>query len=240
MFRRLRTARTVSPKRLLVSVKTEWTYADDVMADGGYRSLQTGEKLERWQTVLTAKYGLTRNHQLAVGIPYAGVDMASTSARVKSDGFGDAFAFGKWRCADETRLAPAVALDAWCYAGTGNAVMKRGSGKDWVKASAEISKAWKHLNVHLMPGYRWCLRDGAETWDVNAGAMGKVGKKVIAGAEYNYLDKGAKGDSHDIVPGAVWKFAKDASLKLGLVINVDSSVTYRDRLSAVSKLSYCF
>jgi len=236
----MRTARTVSPRHLLLSLKTEWTDAERVRSDAGYRPLQQGERFQRWVTVLTAKYGLTRNHQLAVGIPYMGIDMATPSARIDSDGLGDVFAFAKWRCVNETRSLPAVALDAWYFAGTGNAAMKRGSGKDWVKASAQVSKAWKRVNLHLMPGYRVCPGDGAETWDMNAGVMSKVTKKVIAGVEYNYIDKGTKGESHDVVPGIIWKFAKGASGKLGVIVNADSSMSYRDRLSAVSKLSYCF
>ena len=240
MFRRLRTARTVSPRHLLLSLKTEWTDAERVRGDAGYRPLQSGESFQRWLTVLTAKYGLTRNHQLAVGIPYMGIDMASPSARIDSDGLGDVFAFAKWRCVDETRSLPAIALDAWYYVGTGNAAMKRASGKDWVKASAEVSKAWKRVNLHLMPGYNWCPADGDETWDMNVGAMSKLGRKVIGGVEYNYLNKGTKGDSHDIVPGVIWKFAKGASAKVGVIFNADSSMTYKDSVSAVSKLSYCF
>ena len=79
---------------------------------------------------------------------------------------------------------------------------------------------------------------------------GSINKQWMTGVEYNFTLKestvdGAgsaakEGRSHDIVPDIVWKPTKTSAVKLGLVYNVDSTMTLRDEMSIALKAFYKF
>ncbi|TFH15757.1 MAG: hypothetical protein E4H02_07205 [Lentisphaerales bacterium] len=239
-FTKTRTANTVGKGRLSVCLKMQSIDCEKKLVDSCYEDMADTDNNDVFNTVLIAKYGWAEGHHVALGIPYMWVDFKSASKNIKSSGLGNIFVFEKWNCIKETDTTPGVAVDVWYYFDTGDSARKMGVDDDSIKATAEISKAWKSFSLHLNPGYCWNLDDGCDITEINAGAFYNAHKKLLLGIEYNYTDKEEKGDCHDIVPGFVWKPFKDASFKLGAVINADSTMTYKDNSGVVAKLFYMF
>ena len=135
---------------------------------------------------------------------------------------------------------PAVAVDLWYYFPTGNTDRKLGSSDYSWKVTTEISKAWPQFSLHLNPGYVFTKDRSADTAEFNAAVIFTPCKTFWPAVEYNFQHNESKGFKHDIVPGIIWKFSPGWSFKIGAVINLDSSTTYRDDLGLVIKLFYCF
>lgn len=239
-FTKTRTAKTVGKDRLGLSLKWQSVECDEVFTEGCYSGIPDTARNDVFKTVLTAKYGWAENQHLVFGIPYMWVDFESATKTVNSDGLGNLFAFNKWNFLRETRAIPAMSFDVWYYFDNGDGTKKLGSNDDSVKATVAVSKAWGRVNAHLNPGYRWNLHDGCDIGEINAGAFARIHPKLMLGMEYNYTDKEKKGHCHDLVPGLLWKPARRASVKLGAVMNLDSSMAYRDELGAVGKFFWKF
>lgn len=239
-FTKTRTAKTVGKGRLGLSVKLQSVECEEMLIEGCYGQMSEADKNDVSKAVLTAKYGWAESQHLVLGIPYLWVDFESSSKDVESDGLGNVFVFNKWNCIRETEVLPAVSFDVWYYFDNGDDSRKRGCDDDSLKATVALSKAWRRFSVHLNPGYKWNLHDGCDIGEVNTGLFAKIHPKLQAGVEYNYTDKEKKGHCHDVVPGFLWKPVKRASVKLGAVVNVDSSMKYRDELGAVAKLFWKF
>ena len=69
--------------------------------------------------------------------------------------------------------------------------MKAGTDTDAVKVSAEISKAWPLVDVHLNPGFRRDLAGGTDITEINAGAYWRLSRSCRPIVEYNYIDFGS-------------------------------------------------
>jgi len=234
-----RTARTVGKARISSSLTAQHIDYDQVMGkDGDYRDLAWGDENRKLKTTLTVKYGWARHHHVALGIPYLWNDIDIAGKVANSRGFGNVFLFEKWNCIRESKYVPAVSVDAWYYMPTGDTDRKLGSSRDAAKFTAEVSKTWKYYSVHFNPGYTF--QDGSDVREVNAAILLTPTKKFWPMAEYNFTSLGSEGDSHDIVPGIVWRFSGGGSLIVGAVINAHSSMKYRDTLGAAAKISYRF
>jgi len=239
-FNRMRTANTVGHNKLSIAVKLLSAEADEIYSNGTYCDLPDGSRNDVLKTVTTFKYGWARDHHLAVGIPYLWVDSEGSSSVVESDGLANIFVFEKWRCLSESRQRPAMAFDIWYYLPTGDQARKRGTDQSSIKLSMEMSKAWKHVNLHLMPGFSWNVDGGCDIGTLDLGILCPVHRRLLLGGEYNYTNKEDKhkGECQDLVPGLIWKPFKGASVKLGAVVNLESDMKYRDDVGFVAKMFY--
>jgi hypothetical protein len=236
-FTKTRTANTVGKGRLSASLNLQYFDWDEVRdAEGNYHDRPSGQEKERLATTLCLKYGWSENHHLAVGIPYWSNDFDIPGKENDYDGFANVFIFEKWRAIAETNTRPAVAFDVWYYFPTGDSDKKLGVDDGSIKLTTEISKAWKGFSLHINPGYTWGLDEAPDIGEFNAAILTTPYKTFWPALEYNYLDKEGQGHSHDVVPGIIWKFAKDWSFKLGVPINLDSTFTDRDRVGIIIKL----
>lgn len=236
-FSKARTAQTVGEGRLSLALKLQEYKADKFLDQyGDYCCMEPGTAYDRITSVFTAKYGWTKDHHIALGIPYIWIDYNDSGKKLDADGVGNVFIFEKWRIFKETDKIPAVALDAWYYFPTGDTDKKIGSDDDSVKFTAEFSKAYGDFSFHLNPGYIFNLHDGPDIQNHNAGIFWHLHPKWLPAVEYNFFDKEDKGRNHQLIPGMVWRFAKGCSLKLGVDFTVDSSTKYRDDHSFVTKL----
>ena len=239
LITKTRTAKTVGKGHFSVSLKTQYIDYDESMGkDGRYHALSVGDKNRKLITLLTTKYGWAKHHHVAVGIPYLWNDFDVAGKVTENDGFGNVFLFEKWNCIREGKYIPAVSVDGRCLFPTGNTDRKLGSSDDAGMVTAEISKTWKHFSLHLNPGYTF--KEGADVREVNAAVLLTPTKKFWPMVEYNFSSIGGGGDSHDIVPGVMWTFYPGARLRVGAVINCDSSTKYREEVGVAARISYRF
>ncbi|MBT3378642.1 MAG: hypothetical protein HN742_33355 [Lentisphaerae bacterium] len=175
---------------------------------------------------------------LALGIPFFWNDNDHRD-HLDTNGFANAFIFEKWNVLQETKTLPGVSVDAWYYFASGDS-NRMGAGSHSWKFTAEISKAWKKVSVHLNPAYRTGSSGGLHMIEGNAGILYQPCKKLWPAIEYNYFRKESKGSRHDIIPGIIWKFRPGCSFKVGPVFTVDSSESYRDKVGLVMKLFASF
>jgi len=234
-----RSAKMVGKGRVCFSLMSQHMDYEEVMGgDGYYHRLAEGDENRKLKAVLVAKYGWAKHHHAALGVPYLRnhTDVAGTVAR--NDGLGNVFVFEKWNCIKESRYMPAVSVDAWYYLPTGNADRKLGSSDDALKFTAEISKTWKYFSLHINPGYTF--REGSDTTEANAAVLLTPTKRFWPMVEYNFTSFSGGGNSHDIVPGVMWRFYPGACLRVGVVINGHSSMKYRDEVGVAARISYRF
>ncbi len=236
-FTKTRTAATVGENKLNVTLKVQHYDWDLVMgSDGNYHDRVSGQEKERLVTTVCAKYGWTKNNQIAIGIPYWSNDF-DTSNPNDNQGFSNIYIFEKWRFVQETNRIPAVAIDFWYYFPNGDPDKKLGTDCSSYKITTEVSKAWKNFSLHFNPCYTWSEDKDAEIGEINGGLILNVFNNLLPAVEYNYTGKEQLGHSHDIVPGLMWKFAKASTFSIGLPINIDSTFSERDKVGIVLKLS---
>jgi hypothetical protein len=236
IFTKIRTSKTVGKDHMSVALKVQhfnWTQIRG--SSGGYHGRTSGQEKQRLAATLCTKYGWAKDHHIAIGVPYWFNDF-DTSTPNDSAGLANVFVFEKWNCIKETNNCPGVAVDFWYYFPTGEAERKLGNDNGAYKITTEISKAWEDFSLHFNPGYTWSEDDDAEVGEINAALIIRSYPDFWPAVEYNYLDKEHKGHSHDLIPGFIWKFAKNCSFKVGAVVNVDSTFTDRDRVGIVLKL----
>ena len=239
MFLTVRTAKTVPERRLLVCLKSVFSEADEKAdAAGDYDSI-TGEN-EKLVNTLTGKYGWAENHHLAIGIPYIWNNLSVGAADVDTNGLGNIYVFEKWNFIRETASIPAVAADVWYFFPNGDTDRKLGTDDYSWRVAVEASKAWPDFNVHLNAAQTLTEGHEQDTFFGGAAVLLSTSAVVQPGLEYNYTYKESKGASHDLIPGILWKPVKNLSIKAGAVINLDTTMTYRDYVGAVLKVSYCF
>jgi len=239
MFRTVRTARTVGKGRLLVCLKSVYSEADEKLnAAGDYDSI-TGEN-EKMVNTLVAKYGWAGNHHAAVGIPYIWNNLSVGAADVDTNGLGNVFIFEKWNFIAESATVPALAADVWYFFPSGDTTKKLGTDDYAWRIGIEASKAWPGFNVHLNAAQTFTEGHLQDMFFGGAGILCSMNSRWQPGLEYNYAYRESKGKSHDLVPGVLWKPLKNLSVKAAAVVNLDSTMTYRDDVGAVLKVSYCF
>jgi len=232
-----RTARTVGKGRLCLSLKVqEFDYDEKLNAQDAYHDLGGDDKYQRLGATLSLKYGWARNHHLCLSVPVMMNDIDIGGTDIRNSGLGNVAVAEKWNFIEETARIPAVAVDAWYIFGTGNSQKKLGTSDPACKLTCEISKTWEQFSLHLNPGYKF--NQGPNTKELNAALLLTPWKHFWPAVEYNYASTGGKGRKHDIVPCFIYKFHPGACWKIGLVINVASTTTYRDRFGLVTKLSY--
>ena len=237
---RTRSANTVGKNHLSFSWKSQYFDYDKVMDSSGcYCGLGEDNKA-LFSSVLCTKYGWADDHHLALGIPYIWNNAEINHNTFNNNGLGNIFVSEKWNPIKETEYTPAVAFDVWHYFGTGNTGRKVGSDDYAWKFTTEISKAWQDLSVHLNPGYRISEGRDCDIIEGNAAVLFKPWKTFWPGLEYNYMYKEGKGRCNDLIPGFIWKVVPQASIKLGAVINLDSTMKYKDEVGVVLKLFYKF
>lgn len=236
LLRRCRTAKTVGKGHVSIAAKIEYVDCDEIWREDGYQDIVSPHKFEHTKLVPVAKIGYAKNAHVAIGVPYIRTDLTSGKKDISDEHLGNIFVFHKWNCMPETANRPGIALDVWYYFDTGEPDCKAGTDSDAVKLTAEFSKTWKWADVHLNPGYRFAAGEGNDVLEINAGTYLRLSKALRPCLEYNYLDKDNKGDAHDLVPGFLWIIKPGrATIKAGAIINLDSSMTYRDDLGGVVK-----
>ena len=239
VFTKTRTSKTVGKGRLSVALKYQFMdYDDKKGSDDRYHDLAS-DNYSKHKAVLTLKYGWADNHHLGICAPYMWNDFDVSGKRNDSQDFGNIALFEKWNLIKESRYIPGVAVDAWFYLPTGNTDRKLGSSDYSWRFTAEISKAWPDFSIHLNPGYVFTKERSADAVEFNAALILTPCKTLWPALEYNFEHNESKGFKHDIVPGIIYRFAPGWSFKVGAVINLDSSQTYRDDLGVVAKLFYC-
>ncbi|MBN2377742.1 MAG: hypothetical protein JXD22_15200 [Sedimentisphaerales bacterium] len=241
IFTKTRTAKTVGKDRLALAIKFLANDFDEAMDSSGcYRDFKNGDHKQVYTATTIAKYGWAKNHHLALGVPYIWNNSKIKGDTFNNNGIGNIFVFEKWNFVQETNTTPAVAVDVWHYFPTGNSIRKVGSDDYAWKFTTEISKAWKDFNIHINPGY--CISQGRDNDIIegNAAIVFTPCKTFWPAIEYNYTYKECKGRCSDLIPGIIWKFTPDASFKIGPVINLDSSMKYRDDIGLIMKLCYIF
>jgi len=235
-----RSANTVGKDHISFSLKMQYFDYDKVMDSSGYYQGLGEDNKAMFSSVLVTKYGWARDHHLALGIPYIWNNSEINNNTFNNNGLGNIFIFEKWNPIKETEYTPAVAFDVWHYFGTGNSTRKVGSDDYAWKFTTEISKAWEGFSVHLNPGYLIGEGRDCDIVEANAAVLFKPWETFWPGLEYNYMHKETKGNCQDLIPGFIWKVVPKASIKLGAVINLDSSMKYKDEVSVVLKLFYKF
>ncbi|MEN8127524.1 MAG: transporter, partial [Planctomycetota bacterium] len=241
-FTKTRTAKTIGKDHLSIALKMQYFDWDEKRdASGDYHSLPSGDKKRKLTNVFCAKYGWAKDHHIGLGVPMFFNDFDLGGTTNKSEGVGNIFIFEKWNFLKETNTRPAMAVDFWYYLPTGDPDRKLGSDNGAYKITGEVSKAWKAFSLHLNPAYTFNETKKSDIDEINAGVIFTPTKNFWPAVEYNYYHAESKGHAHDIVPGFIWKFAKGAaSFKLGVVVNMDSTYTYRDEVGFVTKLFYRF
>jgi len=236
-FTKTRSAKTVGKDRLSVALKIQyWNWDLKCDAAGNYHSLPSGDSKRKTSFVFCTKYGWAENHHIAVGVPVLFNDFDTGTITNNSRGLGNIFIFEKWNLIRETERFPAVAVDFWYYLPTGDGDRKLGSDDGAYKITAEVSKAWKDFSLHFNPGYAWNETPNSNWNEINAGAWYTKFAKLWPGMEYNYFYKQGYGQSHDLVPGLLWKLPNSSTFKIGCPINLESTCQYRSRVGVVVKL----
>jgi len=237
LLRRCRSSKPVGKNHLSVAAKIEYLDYDEIRKDGCYNDLESPNKFEKLMVVPVAKYGYIQNAHIALGVPYFWTELMSSKKDIDDDHLGNIFLFHKWNCVRESANMPGIALDVWYYFDTGEPDCKAGTDNDSVKFTTEVSKAWKWADVHLNPGYRIDMGGGNDVVEINAGTYLRLSKKLRPCVEYNYIHKERKGENHDIVPGLLWIIKPGhVTVKAGAIVNVDSTMTYRDEVGGVVKI----
>lgn len=240
MFTRARTAKTVGKGRLSLALKFQYNDYDKVMDSSGcYCSLGDDSKCT-YNMVTTAKYGWAKDHHLALGVPVLCNNAETSGNTLNTCGLGNIYVFEKWNMIHETDIIPAVAFDVWHFFPTGNSTRKVGTDDYAWRFTSEISKSFDGFSVHLNPGYQ--ISEGCDN-DViiaDAAVLFRPWKTLWPAVEYNYTYKECKGRSNDLIPGIIWKFYPGASFKIGAVINLDTTLKYKDDVGLVMKLFYKF
>ncbi len=240
-FTKTRSAKTVGMGHLSVALKIQhfdWDRKEG--SDENYHSLPSCDSKKKLSTIFCAKYGWADNHHIVVGIPMYFNDFDTGGTVNKSEGIGNIFLFEKWNLIKETNIRPAVAVDFWYYLPTGDADRKLGTDDGAYKITTEVSKAWKDFSLHFNPGYTWNESKNANISEINAAMLLTVVPKLLPSLEYNYCCKEHAGHRHDLVLGIIWKFAKGASFKIGVPVNLKSTETYKDRVGIITKIFYRF
>ncbi len=238
-FTKTRTAKPVGKNRLSTAVKLQMIDNDEVLSNGSHRDPAPGDEFYQFKVVPCAKYGWHKDAHIALGIPYIYTDFTSGQKHFDAADLGSIFLFHKWCFMKEKQYIPAMAVDAWYYLPTGDPAKKAGRDEHSCKATAEISKAWSWINVHVNPGYTWASH-GPNVKELNVGTYLNLHPKFWPGVEYNYIGKGPKGHKNDIVAGLLWKFGKCSTMKLAAVVNVESSMKYRDEVGVAYKIFHKF
>jgi hypothetical protein len=232
-----RTAKTIGKGRLCLSLKAqEIDYDRKLGADGDYHGFDG--HYEQLKTSVSLKYGWAKNHHIGISMPYMWNDIEAGGTDVRNGGLANIAVFEKWNFLPESRYLPAIAVDAWYYLGSGHTGRKLGSTHPFLKLTAEFSKTWPGFSLHLNPVY--ALRDGPDSYEINGAVLFTPCRTFWPAVEYNYESFRGKGRTHDIVPCFLWKFRRGWCAKLGTVINLESTRTYRDHIGLVGKLSCSF
>lgn len=240
-FTKTRTAKTVGKDHISFALKMQyfdWDKKKDSF--GNYRPLPSGDKKEKLSSVFVTKYGWAEDHHIGLGVPMFCNDFDLGGSANTHHGLGNIFIFEKWNFLKETNHYPGVAVDFWYYLPTGDTSRQLGTDDGAYKVTGEISKAWKDFSLHFNPAYTYNETKDADIEEVNAGVFFTPSKIFWPAIEYNYYHQEGKGYAHDIVPGFVWKFAKGATFKFAVVLNADTTYTYRDKVGFVTKLFYRF
>jgi len=239
-FTKTRTANTVGKDRLSVCVKVQYfDWSKKRGSDNDYHCL-SGQSKRKLSTTFVSKYGWAENHHIAVCVPMLFNDFDLGTSDNRSKGLGNILIFEKWNLIKETNHRPGVAIDFGYYLPTGDTDRKLGSDDGAYKIATEVSKAWKDFSLHFNPCYTWDEDKDADIGEINAAILTKPLPKLWTGIEYNYFDKEGCGYRHDLVPGVIWKYAKNGSFKVGVPITLDSTETYKDVVGLVFKLFYKF
>ena len=237
---RARSANTVGKGHISFGIKMQYFDYDRVLDKSGcYQDLGEDNKT-KFSSVLCTKYGWAEDHHLALGIPYIWNNNEINNNTFNNNGLGNIFLFEKWNPIKETEYTPAVAFDVWHYFDTGNSTRKVGSDDYAWKFTTQISKAWNGFSVHLNPGYRISKGRDSDIVEANVAILFKPWKTFWPGLEYNYMHKETKGNCQDLIPGFIWKVTPKASIKMAAVINLDSSMKYKEEVGVVVKLFYKF
>ena len=225
-----------------VSLKyQDFDYDEKETSQGKYNDIPSGDWKHAQKLVFCTKFGWAKDQMLALGIPYLHNNFNYGSVRNKSEGIGNIYVFNKWNFMKETDTLPNMSVDFWYYFPSGDPDRMLGTDDDAYKITTEISKAWKDFSLHFNPGYKWNKKNGDNNEsEINAAILFTPGKVLWPTVEYNYWYKQGSGHSHDIVPGVIWKYRKGGSVKAGVVINMDSTFTYRDRVGLVLKIFQSF
>ncbi len=242
IFTKTRTAKILPKGKWSVALKyQDFDYDEKETSQGHYGDVPSGDWKHTQKLVFCTKFGWAENQMLALGIPYLHNNLNYGSVRNQSKGIGNIFIFNKWNFMKETNTLPGMSVDFWYFFPSGDPDRMLGTDDDAYKVTAEISKAWKDFSLHLNPGYKWNKKDGDNNEsEVNAAILFTPNKTLWPAIEYNYWYKQGAGHSHDIVPGIIWKYRKCGSIKAGLVVNLDSTFTYRDRVGVVLKIFQSF
>ncbi len=236
-FTKTRSAKTAGKDRLSVALKIQyWNWDLKCDAAGNYHSLPSGDSKRKTSLVFCTKYGWAENHHIAVGVPVLFNDFDTGTTTNNSRGLGNIFVFEKWNLIQETETMPGVAVDFWYYLPTGDGDRKLGSDDGAYKITTEISKAWKDFSLHFNPIYAWNETPNSNWDEINAGTWYTKFAKLWPGMEYNYFHKQGYGQSHDLVPGLLWKLPNNSTFKIGCPINLESTCSYRCRVGVVVKL----
>lgn len=239
MFLRARTAKTLPQGRLALCLKTVYFGADKVRnAAGGYDSI-IGEN-EKTTNALVARYGIIDNHQVGTCIPYVWNNFSTGGVDTDSDGLANILVFYKWRILEETVTIPAVAVDAGYYFANGNTSRKLGNDDYAWRIGAIASKALPAFSVHLEALQVFTEGRSADRFEGNAAVVLGPEWGVQPGLEYNYTYKESSGLSHDLVPGVAFKLPAGFCIKAAAIINLDTTMKYKDDLGFVVKISRCF
>jgi len=240
-FVRVATAKTVGKGHLSLSLKVQYFDYDQYRdVTGCYCDLADEECNRKFGSVLTARYGWAKDHHLALGIPYFRNHIDFKGKTLETSGIGNVFVFEKWNLIKESNRVPGVALDVWYYFPTGDTGRKIGTDDYAWKLTTEISKAWKDFSVHINPGYQFSEGRDSDVIEGNAMVVFTPLKTFWPAVEYNYTYAEGSGRCHDVIPGFIWKFAPAATLKLGAVINADTTMRFRDEFGAVAMFLYRF
>ena len=244
IFTKTRTAKILPKGKWSVALKYQDINYDQVWSKstrGAHHSIPSGQWKDINKLTLCTKFGWAEDQMLALGIPYLHNNFNYGSVRNKSEGIGNIYVFNKWNFMKETNTLPGISVDFWYYFPSGDPGRMLGTDDDAYKITTEISKAWKDFSLHFNPGYKWNKQDGDNNEsEINAAILFTPCKTLWPAVEYNYWYKQGSGHSHDIVPGIIWKYRKGGSIKAGLVVNMDSTFTYRDRVGLVLKIFQTF
>jgi len=232
-----RSPRIAEQGHACVNLKTQFIDYDEKETSNGRYSSFNGT-YEKVRSTVCVKYGWFKGHQIGVGLPYSWVDFDVGPQDIDKSGVENVFIFEKWLAFTETRMRPAIALDLWYYFDTGEPADKLGSDEDAVKVSAEISKAWRCLTVHVNPGY--VFRDNADSAEVNLAVLFKVGPRLQLGLELDHASTDNKGRSTDLTTGAIMKLGDIGIFTVGVVANVENTTAFRDKVGLLVKVGRRF
>ncbi|MBN1908109.1 MAG: hypothetical protein JW818_00085 [Pirellulales bacterium] len=240
-FTKTRSAKLVGKGHLSLCMKFQTFDYDARRVGGAYQPFGPDESYRWFQNTFVAKYGWAENHHLVLGVPYVWTGYHLGANHMETNQLGNVFLFDKWALIKETPYVPAVSFDTWIFFPTGDTSEKCGCDDTSVRFTTTVSKAFRNkLSLHFNPGYTINCGYGSDCVEINSAIIWTHWKKLWPAVEYNYYHKYGKGQCHDVVPGVIWKYAKGASFKLGVVINADSTMSYRDDVGMVMKFFYRF